>query len=650
MLLSTTDAMRILGLFQFGDYPPIYVLNVSLLAAISLVAADIGGVSTIAMAGLAYRRFRRDLGLGAIQKSLAESDRMDSTERVRMIADTLPMVASLTGAGRVSVTISLPLGRPFTQIHDAASGKTTLFDDGKIMGAATLRAMVYGDEAVFESYAEFAERLRLPVNPELNDASYFCALPLRVNRNIIGTVMLTRFNDDFIGRQKRHHTESNQLVELRETVRLVVERLSAGLSTLIVEDLHANTAKSKELQSALQQCIGVSSGAEDFLWRYAASLGGILGVQVMIHQQSDLRGKAVAHHGVPSASWSFFVEHPFNLSPEAVPAYGPAVVAFRDGKSSYLKDIREIFDRLHPKSRDILTAMNTGPMAAVSMQTTASQYVVSVLQDRDRPAFESGVDPIIEATEALFVAALEVMSQKTSVMALGQLASRLIGDDEVRDKILAAAKSPDLPTTVGSSRTSFLLLFDLAGSSRLSQDTDVKARAYGDFYDSVNRKVNDALGGLVRKTIGDAVIVTWDGTDIKLEDQPDLLQKLEEVALFADDVARGIGCQGARAILHHGSYFLGLVGTSTFGQIDVIGRGIDEVCKAEGFMKTLRVDNVPVKLAVSSEAVNRLPDLNHAAFLSHGFTDMSGRMEGAICVAFAKVIDITADQEVRRVS
>jgi class 3 adenylate cyclase len=235
---------------------------------------------------------------------------------------------------------------------------------------------------------------------------------------------------------------------------------------------------------------------------------------------------------------------------------------------------------------------------------------------------------VVEATEALFVAAIEVMSQKTSVLALGQLASRLIGDDEVRNKILDAAKSQNLPTIIGSPRASFLFLVDLAGSTDLPQDTETKARAYGEFYDAVNRMCLESIGGMIRKTIGDAVIITWDGTSQSLAHLPEMLPKLIAVAQYSDEIARTIGCKGARAILHYGHYFLGLVGTQTFGQIDVIGSGIDEICKMESKMKQLRVLGEAPLLALSTKAITQLPNLGSDEFRKLGFSALSTQSQG----------------------
>ena len=118
------------------------------------------------------------------------------------------------------MTISLPLGRPVTQTYDVESGTSKFYDDGKIPGAVTLRSLVYGDEAMFESFEEFAARLRLPVNANLSSSRYFCAVPLRVNQTIVGTMMLTSFDDDGIRRAKQSRS-GNFMNEDREMIHLV---------------------------------------------------------------------------------------------------------------------------------------------------------------------------------------------------------------------------------------------------------------------------------------------------------------------------------------------------------------------------------------------------------------------------------------------
>ncbi len=370
----------------------------------------------------------------------------------------------------------------------------------------------------------------------------------------------------------------------------------------------------------------------------------------MIHEKIGDQAIAIAQFGMPRVGWEAFVAAPLNLSSNAVASYGSTVVAFRDGKSSYVKDVREIFERLHPKTQAIFESIGVQSLAAVPFKCAERSFAVTILTTTNQQPADPSITSVIESTEALFVAAIEVMSQKTSVLALGQLASRLIGDNEVREKILDAAKSKDLPTTIGSPRVSFLLLFDLIGSSDLSQDTEVKARAYGDFYDAVNRKSQEILGGLIRKTIGDAVIVTWDGTDILLEQHTDLLSKLESVALYADTVAKSIGCKGARALLHHGRYFIGLVGTQTFGQIDVIGSGIDEVCKMEGVMKNLTAGSELVTLAISETAVSELFAIENVTYLTQGYFDVSAQCGPKLVLKFAKSLVNSARSRVNYVA
>jgi hypothetical protein len=127
------------------------------------------------------------------------------------------------------------------------------------------------------------------------------------------------------------------------------------------------------------------------------------------------------------------------------------------------------------------------------------------------------------------------------------------------------------------------------------------------------------------------------------------MESLKEVIHYADHVAKGIGCKGARAILHHGEYFLGLVGTQTFGQIDVIGSGIDEVCKIEGHMKGLLVDGSPIKMAISKTATLHLSRETVLTMASHGFIKCpaSGSGKMAIAAAFS---DPPSDTETKNVS
>lgn len=57
-------------------------MNVAIFSANIIVAGNLGGFATISMAGLAYRRFRRDLVLSAIQNSIESATDHDITARV----------------------------------------------------------------------------------------------------------------------------------------------------------------------------------------------------------------------------------------------------------------------------------------------------------------------------------------------------------------------------------------------------------------------------------------------------------------------------------------------------------------------------------------------------------------------------------------
>jgi class 3 adenylate cyclase len=629
------DACKISGLVTIPDYPPVYFFNVFSLLALTIIAGNRGGFSTIAMASVAYRRFKRDILLSAIKETLRMEASSETSKKIYELSQLLPDIANLTHAGRVSITVNLPLGRPIIQTYDRDANSTTIHDDGKIPGAVTLRTLVYGDTAIFESFDQFTKKLKLTPNPELQDSRIFCALPLSVDNTIIGSMMFTKFNDDYL---EGARLRGGDLAEERENLTVLVTTLSQSLSSLMVRDLNSYSIISKSLHKAVHREIALANNSEDFLHRYANCLAEACSAQVIIHGRVKDQGIALAHSGLPDDAWNFFCENPLNLNPDSASSFGPTVVAFIDGRSNFIKDIGEIWDRLHPKTQLVFARVNVRGIAAVPLLSSESFFVATIVKTKDESYVDPTIVQVIESTEVLFTAAIEVMSQKSSVLALGELTSRLIGDADVRNKIIAAAKAQKLPTTIGSPKTSFLLLFDLAGSSDLSEDTEIKARAYGRFYDAVNTKSQDLLNGSIRKTIGDAIIITWDGSTTTPSDEPNFLEKLEFLTHYADSIARSIGCKGSRALLHYGSYFLGLVGTKTFGQIDVIGSGIDEVCKMEGLMKGIAIDGFPIKLAISERAVSELTTILLNEYTDRNYQIIENSDHAKLKLHFAKTL------------
>jgi len=626
------DAAKIAGLFQIPDYPPIYIFNVCSFLALTIVAGNLGGFSTIKLAGIAYRRFKRDVLLSAIKHKINNGQSADSSAKIIAIRSNLSEIAEFTKAGRVALAINLPLGRPIILSYDRDEDKSTIYDDGTIPGVITIRTLLYGDTAIFESFSDFCKKRDLTTGREALSAKLFCAIPIKVNKTIIGSMMLTKFNDHQI---EKNLSRKRTLNEAQENLMMLASTLSTSLAELMVYDLDKSSSISKLLHQAIHREISLASSADDFICRYANSIAMICGVHVIVHENVHDEGIAKACSGLSEEAWFFFKDNPLNLRPDAKPAFGPTVVAFRDQKSSFVTDIRTIKKSLHPKTNKIMEMMGTQSLASVPIRSDDRYFAVTALTNEDTVKADPFIVSIIESTEALFLAAVNVMSQKSSAIALGTLTSRLIGDEHVRQQIIQAAKSKSLPTTIGSPKTSFLFLIDLAGSSNISHDTENKARAYGDFYDAVNRKSHELLSATIRKTIGDAVIVTWDGHENAIAEDLSFLSHLEELASFADDTARKIGCKGARSILHHGQYFLGLVGTETFGQIDVIGTGIDEVCKMESLMKGLEIDGKPVKLAISESAVTQLKGLIEEDFLNRHFHNVSSQAQSNLRIQFA---------------
>jgi class 3 adenylate cyclase len=612
------DPITMMG-WRFTDMPHIYILHFVIVAAMSLAVADLGAISVIALAGRAYRHFTREMALKEISTVLTSSGVDPNFPIADRLKDSLPIISKLTGAGQVSILVNLPFGRPITHSFSSRDNQTVTHDDGRIPGAVTLRSFVYGDECWFESYKEFAKKLDIPYADKFSKAEFVCIAPIKVNHTNLGVIMLTSFDDEHI----RNLKQKSAIDDEKATGRLLVDTLASAFSSVVIHHLRSHSSRSTELLAKIRDAIPTAADANDFLQSFADAVSSTTGVRAMLHKRVDNQGCAVCQSGFAETHWSLFLGAHFNLGPSANKAYGSTVVAFKEGKSSYLKDWREIQDKLHSKTNEILAAIDARSFLAIPLRNGDDHYVITLISSSHEPHKDPGIIESIESTEAIFDAALTVLNQKSSVMALGKLANRLIGDDHVREQIISAAKNRELPTTIGTPRASFLLLFDLVGSSYLPADTEAKARAYGLFYDQVNRAIERHLGGKIRKTIGDAIIATWDGTGTDLNAAENLLESLLKVAMRADEVAQSVGCAGIRALLHYGEYFFGLVGTQSFGQIDVIGRGIDEVCKMEGAMKAMSFNGERAFIAHTCTAVNMLSCLDGKSLENVGYLSVS---------------------------
>ena len=134
-----------LGVNLVPDVPPMYLLQPVLVTSFSLIYADMGAISVIALAAKAYHRFSRDLALNNVSAIISNNDSKNADGLSESIKSALPKISSLTGASRVSILMNFPFSRPI--IHRYVNEQVVTFDDGKIPGAVTIRAFVYGDEA-----------------------------------------------------------------------------------------------------------------------------------------------------------------------------------------------------------------------------------------------------------------------------------------------------------------------------------------------------------------------------------------------------------------------------------------------------------------------------------------------------------------------
>src|SRR5205823_5593689 len=94
--------------------------------------------------------------------------------------DAFQLIAGASFCERVGLVLLPSSGHPITVISDIAKNSFQFFNDGKIEGPVFSRVVLYNDEIWFRTVSELKSEgfQHLNSNPELDEAKYFCAVPL----------------------------------------------------------------------------------------------------------------------------------------------------------------------------------------------------------------------------------------------------------------------------------------------------------------------------------------------------------------------------------------------------------------------------------------------------------------------------------------
>ncbi len=599
------DAFRIGG-YPIGDYPPIYFYQIALLTYGCLIAHKNGALNVILLAKRAYEQLQKDLTMVDLVNALktTQSESLNS-----IVKKFLLLGREVVQCEKVSLLIGFPGKPPITFFTKEGAETVQVHDDGEVKGIIFTRAYIYGDSFWFDS----VDQLRkdgfgnITQRQEHEDRKYFVALPVRFSDQIVGAIAFTGFYDKQIENKNLPFVKE----EYARRIRTILGHFETFIASKMSNEISNLQMKTDQLKREVAEAMLEAETAVEYFNFVSKALSEATCRQVSLYQQVGIKGPMISHYNLKGyEAWSSV---PFNLDPKAQNRVGPTIVAFLEGKSSYVRDVRALYDRLHPRTQELCEGSQIQDITAVPMRIGQEVFVWNLYGTRSDPKRESGALSIVEDIRSDIIIGYQFVNQKSSVSALGRLNARLIGDATTRDRVLEYARNNNMPSTVGEKRSSLLLMIDLIGSSKMPDSCERKAELYGQFYDRLNADLKKSLKGAIRKASGDGVIIT-----ASPDHNVDIIKAFHEVLSNANRVGQQVGCDGVRMIVHYGEFFFGMVGTQTFAQIDSIGSEIDRLCKLESLAKQWVGTPEKPRVLFSDKAIRYLIDERGISFEHEG--------------------------------
>jgi hypothetical protein len=308
------------------------------------------------------------------------------------------------------------------------------------------------------------------------------------------------------------------------------------------------------------------------------------------------------HTGLTEAEVAAWRAKPLNLDPSVGNRIGPFIVAFNEGRSSYVRRISDIIEQLHPYSQKLMKDLRAVSMVTVPISLSGREGVLALMcRSENDELSHTWVDTILKVRPT-FVAGYQSLVRASRLEAYGRIATRFIDDEGTRENLLDLARLGNLPPTVGKSTSAIILVVDVIGSSQIRGTSEQKANLYGKFYDRIDSAARMAINGQILKKTGDGAILSvrhCDGLSLSANSFSKFSKACREAAI-------DLGGTSARICVHFGEFFSGLIGTNSSGAIDVIGQSIDFVCKFEGTMKEWKAYGHNPELGFTHAAIDYL--------------------------------------------
>lgn len=598
MILFPLDAMTSLGI-QPTDFP---IISSWFPAIGGFYACTLWNSSAGAAFTLLSRQFLRINQLQLHSELLRKlQDNAHSILELdkKCISEFLNLLSKSFAAKNVSIAIAHK-GEIFAYAYDSASNKFIERSPENALGVILNRAIIYGDNFYLDRISSSSIKLdqRFKEKIEYKTYDFFSCIPVKLNSTYVCAISLTGFRDEDLFAQNLFRSEIAG--EIRAT------QISFS-SALTEKKLKTNEIKDEialEIKSQFSRWANQNFSSVEILQLYFDYLKSKFGISSLAYLlEDDSLGEVCSSNLTAGLVSSGIGIRPIKVGKLGENQSGPAVVALRERKSSLLSNLEGLQNVLHPETVRMLVAGNITALAAYPLSTTTKKLAVVLFFERETDSefiqniYSSHLD-ILYSIESL----LDLADTQKENNAFSIITDRLVSDPALKTKIFNNSIDGSLPATIGHEEEGLLINLDLINSKDLDLDSEARANFLGKFFDyslAVFRETFQTAN--VCKSTGDGLIIRipYEGSN-SLYSFMDLLKTIHKLRLFTLEKKINF-----RTCISSGKYFVGIVGTNSFGQIDVIGHNVDLVFRMEQHIKSIPLlANQPI-LALSESTLSK---------------------------------------------
>jgi len=372
------DFFRIIG-FPIPDYPPIY-WNFSSIGTIFLFFIwDAGAKNIFPHILEILKNAQKDVLYNEFENHLKSLKLVNGQYLAGEIEKLLKLLSKILESNSVSIVVILNDQRPVTYIYRKENNIFKVFDDGKIVGKVLARTIHYKDNFMFSSIQEVMNKkiMVLEEKADYNYSKYFCCIPLVAGNVVLGAFSCTSFNEK----------------ELEvEAIKWSKKQNIQKISNLLVQFLHQSITLEKDnlddKGSKLVEFVNQTNREENiknYIYNKTKMIASELDLTVALFELGDGEDAyPVFIHSPNPEIVKAWLERPLKIVKHTTNRIGPFIVAFTEEKSSFIRDIDEIANMLHPHSVKLFEFSQTSSLITIPLFTIEKRRILVFMGTKPR--------------------------------------------------------------------------------------------------------------------------------------------------------------------------------------------------------------------------------------------------------------------------